>query len=231
MPSNDTIFNRLQLATETELGEICKALKIDYTKNLNQISKEYRSASGHFMANLFRDSDELPYKRILIDVADKLKPGFGWTDFGMDDYNTEEKIEETILEYVNNKVEEEFKKLSKEEREKAAKQFRDKLESLGYDQAIISSLSSAVASGALATALATPVTISIFYSGVMASLWASIFGPSAFLLALSGTGVALAVAIPLLAVTLGGPAYSKTIPATIQFITVRKRIEAEKMLF
>ena len=59
MPSNDTIFNRIQLATETELGEICKALKIDYTKNQANIKKSKSgciqiSSLNNFTQNMFK---------------------------------------------------------------------------------------------------------------------------------------------------------------------------------
>lgn len=39
-----------------------------------------------------RSDHELPWKRILIDVADNLNPGVGWTDFRMDDGRAEEAI-------------------------------------------------------------------------------------------------------------------------------------------
>ncbi len=230
MPVNDTIFKRLEAATEVELKEICSALKINCTKDFDVISKDYRSAAGHTVVNIFRSNHDLLYKRILIDVADKLKLGFGWTDFSMDDDFSEVDIEEKILEYINDKVQEELKKLSDKDREEAAKKIKDKLESLGYSQSVVSSMTSVIASGTLAAAVATPLTLSIFYSGVMASIWAGVFGPSAVLLAMSGTGIGLVIALPLLVGTLGGPAYRKIIPATIQMIIIRKRIEAEELL-
>ncbi|MFH0821793.1 MAG: hypothetical protein V2B18_03515 [Pseudomonadota bacterium] len=229
LEKKETILLRLAWATDTEKKEICKALGIDYTTGRYKISKEYRAAAGHSLANLFRDDHELPYKTILIDVADKLCPD-GWTDHSLEDQSTEVEIEEEIMKYVNRRVEDDLKKLSPAEREKKAEEFRRRLEEMGYDQAVIGNITSAIASGVVGAALATPIAVSVFYSGVMASLWASIFGPSMFYLTLSATGVGLLVAVPLFALTLGTPAYRKTIPATIQMIMIRKRMEAEKML-
>jgi len=235
----DTVYKRLRLATPVELEEICKALKIPNTNNIEEISKKYRAAAGHSVVNLFRRTDiikrklptpVLPYKRILIDVADKLKSGFAWTEFKMNDGLSEEYVEEKILEYCNKRVEEEFNRLSEEKRKDVARQIDDKLKSLGYSQTVIKTITSAIISGTFITVLTTPVTLSIFYSGIMASFWAGIFGPSTFYLALSGTGIGIAITIPLLVGTFGGPAYRKTIPATIQMIMIRKRIEAEKIL-
>ena len=56
------------------------------------ISKEWRAIHGHTLVNRFRSDHELPWKRILIDVADNLNPGVGWTDFRMDDGRAEEAI-------------------------------------------------------------------------------------------------------------------------------------------
>ncbi len=63
MPNNDIIFKRLQLARETELNEICKALKIGETKNLNKISKKYRSAAGHCIVSKLINI-QLQYRKI-----------------------------------------------------------------------------------------------------------------------------------------------------------------------
>lgn len=67
MPKNDTIFKRLESATEVERKEICKILKMD-TNNSNDIEKisaEFRSVSGHTIGNLLRDSHDYEYIDIL----------------------------------------------------------------------------------------------------------------------------------------------------------------------
>ena len=70
----DTIFMLLSQATAEEKSEICKALKLPIDTDLYQISKEYRSSAGHTVGNWFRGDHDMPYKAILVDVANKLKP-------------------------------------------------------------------------------------------------------------------------------------------------------------
>lgn len=123
----DTIFERLQSATEQELQEICESLKIKCTTDVNIISKKYRAAAGHSVGNVFRSSHQLPYKKILIAVANKLKPGFRGTDFEIDDNHREEEIEDQILEYLRARCSEKFVKLSEEKREYVEKIFLKEL--------------------------------------------------------------------------------------------------------
>ena len=70
MPKNDTIFKRLEQATETERKEICNILGLNknYINNIDEISAEFRSVSGHTIANRFRDKHSLEYKFILKDT-------------------------------------------------------------------------------------------------------------------------------------------------------------------
>lgn len=74
MPKNDTIFKRLELATDLERMGICKTLGIDtkYKDDYEKISSVFRSVSGHTAANTFRDAHALEYKTILIDTFDGL---------------------------------------------------------------------------------------------------------------------------------------------------------------
>lgn len=231
MPVDDTIFQRLQLATDAELTEICEALQLPFTKNVAKISHVYRKVAGHFVMNTFREKHELPYKKILIGVAEKLKTWVGWsTGYSLNDKTSEIAIEEAILQFINERIDKELSKLPQEKRQDAAQQIEKKLKQLGYDSVLIKSVASAIISGTIGTMTATPVTLSLFYSGFLASIWATIFGTSTVLLIVSGTGVGLMVALPLLVGTLGSPAYRKTIPATIHMILIRKRCEAEKLL-
>ena len=83
MPKNDTIFLRLRNATDDELQQIAKKLKLksnlflkERSKQIETISKALRNAAGNSMVNPFRDAHQLSYKQILIGVANQLKPGF-----------------------------------------------------------------------------------------------------------------------------------------------------------
>ncbi len=206
MSYNDRVFEILRKATGPELTEICKALKINDTINIDEISMKYRSAAGHSVLNIFRKPHQLPYKQILIDVAKIIKTRNQRLDYKMEDNNTEEIIEDKISELMKERVATMLNKMNKEKREKKAKEFEKELDRLGYNKEVVRNLSAIIAAGALTGAVVTR-------------------------LALFGTGVGLVVGIPLLVLTLGGPAYSKTIPTTLLLIAVRKRSDAEHKLF
>jgi len=83
MPKNDTIFQRLEQATEVEILEICNILELDskYVNDVDKISKEFRSVSGHSIANTFRDAHALEYKDILSDIYCGIKSHLDCKDF------------------------------------------------------------------------------------------------------------------------------------------------------
>jgi hypothetical protein len=103
MPANDTIFKRLYAATDMELAKFAAILDEQLvgqpSGNVVSLSKAYRSRAGNSFANVLRDSHALPYKQILIDVADVVCDGPGWTPFGIDDSNSEADIEVFLLEH------------------------------------------------------------------------------------------------------------------------------------
>jgi len=246
---NDIIFQRLEIATEAEIRKICEALKVEYFPSIpiGYLSKEYRQAAGHSMANLTRSSHSLPYKRILIDIADKLKPGIGWTNFKMDDEYTEEEIENKIFEFMTIRFEEQFQKLPEKDKREVEDLLSAQLQKNGLKQTTINATIAALSSGGLGVALAGTAASTIFaqtaligtlsnilfgtgaviYSSSASSVAAVYLAPTASQVILCGTGVGVIIAVPLLAATLGGPAYRKTIPATLQMIVIRKRHEAE----
>ena len=121
MPLNDTIFKRLEQATKQERKDIYNALQLDFDDSNEVISEQYRAAAGHSLMNVFRGKHDLPYKQILIDVVDKLKPEKGWTDFTINDQYSEEHIENKILEYLTIQFEKEMNKLSPKERKNKEK--------------------------------------------------------------------------------------------------------------
>lgn len=221
MGKEDTIISRLKQSLISERYEICKALQIPVTSDIYTISKEYRSAAGHSLINIIREDHELPYKMILIDVADKLKPGLFWTDYSFDDDSTEEEIEEKIEQYLSKRARKELGKLSQKEEER----LKQELVTAGYAQANINSIMTMLASGSIGNILATRAA-----SYLASSASPSLLGVSSSSFLLSSTGIGLLISIPLLIGTLGGPAYRKTILATIQMIRIRRRVEAEALL-
>jgi len=237
MNTRNLLKNRLSQATKAERDEISKALKLNEPSSITdrEIIDKYLRAGGNSVINCFRwiSGESVDYKTILIDVADKLASGFSfmsWTDYSLDDHNSIETIENDIIEQVNKKIADAISKLTPEKKMEFIRKTQEELKKRGYSQSAINGFNSAVLSGSIAFLLANTVATSIFYSGFMASIYVSIFGPASLYVWLSGTGVGLAVAIPMLALDLARPAYRKTIPATIQLIMIRKRSESEKNL-
>jgi len=232
MNIKDIILFRLENATDTEKKAICKHLGLEYTKNIEKIDKEYRSAAGHSIVNVFR-KQKLPYKQILIDVADKLHSGLGWTHFKLDDNYTELDIEKKILDDAErkaNKFKEKWMSLSEEKRQENEKKLREKLAEEGYDKQTIKSLASFVTLGGAGITGATPVALSIFYSSFFGSTMAGIFGVSLSSLITGGIISASVVSAPLAIAYMSIPAYRKTIPVTLVLIQIGKRIEIEENL-
>lgn len=240
--TNDIIFQRLEIATESEIRELCEALKIVYFSGIpiGYISKEYRKAAGHSMVNIARSSHELPYKRILIDVADKLKPGMKWTEFKMDDAFSEIEIEDDILKFVAVRFEKQFQKLSTKKKKEVEDILRKELQKDGIKQTAINSTIAALSSGGIGAALAGTAATTIFAETAIVGTLTNVLAgtgliavhvaPTASQVALAGTGVGAVVAIPILIGTLGGPAYRKTIPATLKMVAIRKRYESKNNL-
>lgn len=229
----DTIFNLLSHAADEEKAEICRALKLPIDADEYQISKEYRSIAGHTIGNWFRGDHDMPYKEILVDVANKLKPKGDKNEYSLGDGRSEEDIENMIVQYFAAKIAEELNKLSPEERQMKMKEFQGKLNEGQYVDVAKDAMKdmhnvfgATVVSASSVTALLTgPLTASLFYSGFFAGIWASIFGMSTSLLLLTGTGVGTLAAVPVLLLMLGAPSYKKTIPVTLQLINIRRRIK------
>lgn len=229
----DTIFMLLSQATDEEKSEISKALKLPIDVDRYQISKEYRSVAGHTIGNWFRGDHDMPYKEILVDVANKLKPKGDPNEYSLGDGRSEEDVENMIVQYFGGKIAEELNKLSPEERQKKMEEFERKLNEGQYvDVAkdamkdIHNVFGATVVSASSVTALLTgPLTASLFYSGFFAGIWAGVFGMSTSLLLLTGTGVGSLAALPVLLLMLGAPSYKKTIPVTLQLINIRRRVK------
>lgn len=171
MAGKDRLFTLLSELDDNELTNIwtqCLRMRPDddffseggKDHKVIVISKEWRSIHGHSLFNRFRNDHELPWKRILIDVADKLNPGLGWTNFRMDDGLTEEAIETRTLELFDQLIKEHWKKLSENERQKMVDAINDELNQTDgvirakgnlsvFAPVTVASLSSGVAAGLL----------------------------------------------------------------------------------
>lgn len=78
-----------------------------------------RRAAGSSLVNLIRQPGSFPYKQLLIDVADKLAPGFtplSWTPYRQGDAHTEEEIEDAVLELFEARARRWWARLSQERR-------------------------------------------------------------------------------------------------------------------
>ncbi|MCG3864467.1 MULTISPECIES: hypothetical protein [unclassified Photobacterium] len=120
----DLLFTRLLELDESDLRSIAvSSLKFSAEKvaslNKDQLvmlcSKELRSAAGSTTLNVFRGTHTFPYKKMLIDVADKLTEGstfLSWTPYKLNDQHTEEEIEAVIVKLFEEKARQWWFKLS-----------------------------------------------------------------------------------------------------------------------
>lgn len=237
MPRGDKLWQRLESAEPGELHYIAKFNDVEDASAkskgalVEEVSKELRANGGHTVANWFRDSHELPYKVLLVDVADKLAPGWGGTDFETEDAATEESIEEYIWARHFKLVQEKLAELKPEERFKLDEEVRQHLRSQGASSEVIRQAGVFIGGGALAAAGATTLAVQLAVaSGWFAGIWAGLFGPSTWLIAVAGGTIFAVVAVPTSLLIAGGPAYRKTVPSVIGLIAVRKRLEIERML-
>lgn len=229
----DTIFSLLHQATDEERVEICRALKLKEDSDAYQISKEYRSSAGHTIGNWFRGEHDMPYKEILADIANKLKPKKDKSVYLLGDGRSEEDIENKIVDYFSIKIADELNRMNPEERAQKLAEMQKSvndvknpdvhfIESIKEIEKVLSATT--VTSLSVVTLLTGPLTASLFYSGLFAGLWAGVFGMSSSLLLLTGTGVGTLVSLPVLLLLLGSPSYRKTLPVTLQLINIRRRV-------
>lgn len=87
---------------------------LNHNALVQRCSAELRAAAGSSTINLTRNAHDFPYKQLLIDVADKLTPGFtalSWTRYRLKDTHLEEEIEQTILDLFDARVRKWWEKL------------------------------------------------------------------------------------------------------------------------
>jgi hypothetical protein len=92
---------------------------------IGDISAELRSAAGNSILNLSRSEHEFPWKQIVIDVADKLTPGYtplSWTSHTLGDRTPVEKIEIKVLKLFEKRARKWWKGLSRKQKEDVTQQ-------------------------------------------------------------------------------------------------------------
>jgi uncharacterized protein YaaW (UPF0174 family) len=263
MPYDDRLFVLLRELDDQELRTIwvdalkCAPDRDDFAvgsrelKILN-ISKEWRAVHGHTLLNLRRGNHELPWRRILVDVADKLKPGWGWSDFRTNDERSDEEIEAAILRYFDERAQEAWAKMSDEERAKLASSLEQELaqaqanvdasvRGAGISSITTSSLGVGIGAGLLsgagALSLAQGAT-SFALSGLIGgtlyqlSFWivVRVFGAwsgvqlmaSGGLATVAGALLSVPALVAFAANAVMSTSYRKTIPATLALLTAHE---------
>lgn len=242
MLRNDSLWQRLESARPSELnklGEVLRLLDVKEKKRdvlIEEISRELRAAAGHSLRNLFRRPHEFPYKQMLIDVADKLAPGWtflSWTSYKLNDRHSELEIEETIWRFYEDRVRAATAHFSPEDKEKLRRQTEEELRQMGWSEAMIAGVGGGLLGGAAATLIGPALAYSIALNTSAGLAWLKLMwvGKASVVL-VSGTGSAVFAFLyaPALAWWLGNTAYRKTIPATLNLILIRKLRELEATL-
>jgi uncharacterized protein YaaW (UPF0174 family) len=263
MPYQDRLFQLLEALDTSELNSIWEAALRRKTSDeefgvvskelqIALISAEWRTVHGHSVRNMWRGSHELPWKRILIDVADKLKPGFGWTPHRMDDSITEPALEQEILGYFDERFRAAWEAMSESERQKLVDQLN--AEAKVADQMVnrhalqaglrgltVTSLSAGIGAGLLSGAGALALaggSGSFALGGLLGGslyrlgLWlvVRVFGmlsgaqlvASGGAAAVGGALLSAPAAAAFLANAVMSTSYRKTIPATLMLLTVHE---------
>lgn len=260
MPHNDRLFTLLGALDDRELQTLwveklrCKPEQDGFATGSREwriasLSKEWRAVHGHTLINLGRSPHALPWKRILIDVADKLRPGLGWTHYKLNDYFTEQEIETSILRMHDERIRQAYAKLSAAEREKLAKSVDAQLKheaaaagrdfrNVGFRTVTAESLGSGISAGLLTGAGAMSLVQgsgAALVGGVLAGplyqlgLWlvVRVFGVWSGAQLVAGGGAAAVggallsapAAAAFAAHALMSTSYRKTIPATLVLLT------------
>jgi len=263
MPYNDRLFQLLGELDDAELTSLwVNALKrssddegfVDVSRELKVvlISAEWRAAHGHSVRNLWRDTHALPWKRILIDVADKLNQGWTWTPYRMDDDVPEAEIEQRVLQFFDERARAAWAAMSETEKAKFSEQLNADLQAAnktgklqaqraGAVHVSTSGISAGIGAGLLAgaglTQLAAGAT-SFALAGVLGGtltqigFWVTVrlFGVlSGAQLAAGGGAAAVGgavlsapAAVALLANAVMSTSYRKSIPATLLLLSAHE---------
>lgn len=149
MPFNDRLFVLLSELEDQELEGIwaqalrCKPDYNDYASGSRDwrvacISAEWRAVHGHTLRNRLRSPHELPWKRILVDVADKLNPGWFWTGYRLGDNTREEEIEADILRMYDERARKMWENMPTEKRKELAQALNNELKAVSSEMGRVS---------------------------------------------------------------------------------------------
>lgn len=212
MPKNDTIFKRLEQATDAERKSICEILKLDnnYSNNLEKISAEFRSVSGHTVANIFRDPHAYEYLDILKDTWNGVKDS-------KKEFSKLDLSEEILLE---NNLEITLDSILKNTN--SPKKFKEQIASLGNnytakDAIIGGGTGLGAGSGIGAAGVAASGLITSFLPAIIVGIGARLISAP---LALSAGVVGLVTV----------PSYKKSFLIVVKLIEIKKRLRAEEKL-
>ena len=263
MPYDDRLFKLLGQLDARDLQGIwevalkCKPEHEDFALGTREwqvacISEEWRAVHGHTMWNIRRGKHEMPWKRILIDVADKLKPGWRWSDYRMEDDHSETQVEAMILRYFDERAKTAWAAMTVEQRAKLAtsldKELADTSSHIGKTVKIasaksitVASLGSGISAGLLTGAGAVTLAQgagSFALGGALGGtlyqlgLWlvVRLFGAwtgvqlvaSGGAAAVGGALLSAPAAVAFAANAMMSTSYRKTIPATLMLLTAHQ---------
>jgi uncharacterized protein YaaW (UPF0174 family) len=242
MPRGDILWQRLQAAHPKELQKLGEIMGLADVNNkdaavlVEELSAAIRTAAGHALLNVFRGPHDFPYKQILIDVADKMAPGWtplSWTSYTLSDHHCEAEIEETIWSDFEKRMQEKINGLSPEAREQLRQTTEQELRTLGYSAALVSQIGAGIVATATAGAVAPALAYSIALHTASGLAWLKLWWvghATATVVLGTGAGVFAVLYFPVLLWWLGNTAYRKTIPAALYLIQIRKLREIEETL-
>ena len=260
MPYDDRLFEHLRKLSEDDLTTIWTTglkmkptdkefLRVPHESKVERVSAELRSAAGHSMVNVFRDDHELPWRRILIDAADKMKPGWNWTRFKMEDEYPDAVIEDRILRYADALTRSVWEKMSEAEQEAAVASMNQALSDADQklkNRALVAGATVVTREGltqAVSAGLLTGGGVALLMQGTASALVGGLLGGVAYQIGLwvvvqlfgwwaglklilwggaawIGGAVIAAPAIPVAVVSsLAAPSYRKTIPSVVLILT------------
>jgi uncharacterized protein YaaW (UPF0174 family) len=192
------------------------------------VSKELRSVAGNSLLNPFRGVHDLPYRRILVDVADKLTAGrLKWSPYRASGLESPAEIENYIAERIDARTAELYAAMSDDDKRKLQDSLTADMRSRGLPEAVIRATMTAMSSGVISGVTLGPVVASLLFGG----LWTTIFGLSVAQLVLGGIAAGGPAGLALAAVAIAtSPSYSKTIPAVYRLTLIRRSAEARSSL-
>jgi uncharacterized protein YaaW (UPF0174 family) len=165
----------------------------------------------------------MPYKDILIDVADKLTKGIRGSSFKKKGRETETEIEEAIYKRFLELIEETSRSMTAAQRDELQEKVKEHLRRKGVEEHLIKGMVVQL-TGGLAGVLLGPAVTALLFS----SFWTFLIGFTLGEVIIGGliAGGPLGLILGPL-VVLSGPSYRKTIPAVLRIIIIRKTREAE----